>query len=667
LHFGSPFQPGQNMSCFRYHLAVAAAAFGVLQGTAAQAQESGPAVVLPPVSVTATGTERDVRDAPASLTVIGRDQLEWRPVQDLADALRGSPGISLQGIGLGRQGISIRGMPADSTLVLIDGRRVNVAGSAIAHADFDLNWVPLEAIERIDVVRGPMSSLYGSDALGGVVNVITRAATDHWVQSYRLFGGLTEHSGAGSPYQGSAYVGGPLIPGQLGLTLTGQVQGRTDVPDSTDPRTTALEERQAVAGALGLTWTPDAAQRIDFNYSIGTEDRWRWMLSSGAVPNLYRSSDDILRQQIALTHRGDWEWGQTQLRVYRSQLDRQNGILGPGTPVGPQTLTDDVADARITIPAWGWHRFSVGGEFRRERLEDPSVTQSGSDEATQYALFAQDEITLSQGLSLVVGARFDNHQAYGWHTSPRAYLVWQATPELTLRAGVGTGFRAPTLKQLSPEYSAVGGGGRFTIVGNPDLQPETNASYEIGAAYETPEWELRGTLFQNNLNDLVQTLCVASCGVRGRERRTYINVNRARIQGVELGGGVSLPANFRLNVNYTYISARDLTNDQELAERPNHLINGTLSWSPEGPFSAQLMVNYVGRQVVAQTIGGATVNTPVSPYTMVTIEGAYRITENLTFRAGIQNLGDERLANDGGEYSYADPGRLYYMTLQAAF
>ncbi|MFN3460253.1 MAG: TonB-dependent receptor plug domain-containing protein, partial [Oceanibaculum sp.] len=136
--------------------------------------------------------EQELRDAPATISVVSGDDLRERPVHDMAEALRGVPGITISSIGLGRRGISIRGMPVEHTLMLIDGRRINSAASAIAHADYDLNWVPVEAIERIEVVRGPMSSLYGSDALGGVVNIITRRATDRWKGSVSVKGGVQQ-------------------------------------------------------------------------------------------------------------------------------------------------------------------------------------------------------------------------------------------------------------------------------------------------------------------------------------------------------------------------------------------------------------------------------------------------------------------------------------------
>ena len=131
---------------------------------------------IPQVVVTASFIEQNLDDAPASITVITREALNDRPVQDLADALVGAAGVHVGGVGLARRGISIRGMSNEYTLTMIDGRRVSQTASVIGHSEADVGWMPTEGIERIEVVRGPMSSLYGSDALGGVINIITRRA-----------------------------------------------------------------------------------------------------------------------------------------------------------------------------------------------------------------------------------------------------------------------------------------------------------------------------------------------------------------------------------------------------------------------------------------------------------------------------------------------------------
>lgn len=625
----------------------------------ARAQESEE---LPPVVVSATTTERKLRDAPATISVVTRDQLSRRPVQDLSDALRGTPGITISGIGLNRRGISIRGMPSEHTLILVDGKRINTAGSAIAHADYDLNWIPVEAIERIEVVRGPMSSLYGSEALGGVVNVITRRATDAWHGSFSGTGGLQQRRG-GDTYQFGGYAGGPLVPGRLALSLYGEASGRQLAPDPTEPRRSELEKRDSASGKAVLTWTPDTAQRIDLGYGYGVDRRTYKLQSEGSVQSFYKSTDEVERQQFSFAHQGDWGWGSSTLRAYRSTLYRENR-RSQGTPSGPHRLTDDVVDGHLTFGLLGWNRITLGGEWREERLKDSTVNRRGRAQATHNALFLQDEITLGSDWSLVVGNRLDHHDAFGWQNSPRAYLVHHWNDALTLRAGIGRGFKAPTLKQLSPEYSAIAAAGRFTIVGNPDLRPEINTSYELSADYQAATWSLRATVFQNDLKNLIQTVCVRFCGIRGREVRTYQNIEKARIRGVELTGGISLPWQLRLDANYTFLDTKNRTTGQELPERPRHGGNVTLGWTPREDTAVQLRGDYVGRQIVYPT---ATGGRRLPGYTLWSIDLSHRLTDAVTVRGGVQNIANERLAEKSSLFTYAEPGRLYWVGLNYRF
>lgn len=616
---------------------------------------------MAPLVVTATATEKRLDDAPASMTVISREDLQQRPVLDLSDALRGTPGVTLSGIGLTRRGVRIRGMDSEYTLTLIDGRRVNAASDAIAHADFDLGWIPVEAIERIEVVRGPMSSLYGSEALGGVVNVITRRATDEWKGSAVYNGGVVGGGLGGNTYQAAVYAGGPLIRDTLGLSFYGETRRKDDTADPADERLSEQEGRQAHSGNLVLTWTPGEHQRIDFSHLQGEEKRWRNALQAGAVPYVYETVDHIDRTQTSLSHRGQWQWGDSLLRAYRSTLERSNR-RSRGNATRPQELTEDTVDGHASLWLGERNRLTVGGEWRREQLDDSSVAASGHAETIQRAVFVQDEIDLTPDWSLVIGNRADHHEQYGWHQSPRAYTVYHLTERFTLKGGVGSGFKAPSLKQLSPEYSAVGGGGRFTIFGNPDLKPETVASYEIGAGWQGQGWSLEATAFQNDLEDLIQTICVSSCGIRGREVRNYINVAEARIRGAELAGKVELPAGFAFDANYTWLQPRDLTTGLPLTERPRHSGAATLAWT-HADFRTGLRGEYKGTQW--QTSGAAQVKLPA--YTIWSLDVAYRITDRVSVRGSIENLTDERLNESSALYAYPETGRYYNVGLNLSF
>lgn len=149
--------------------------------------------------VTASATEQSVKDAPASISVITQQDLQRKPVQNLKDVLRDVPGVQLTNEGDNRKGVSIRGLSSSYTLILVDGKRVNSRNAVFRHNDFDLNWIPVDAIERIEVVRGPMSSLYGSDALGGVVNIITKKIGQKWTGTLSADTTIQEHRDRGIP------------------------------------------------------------------------------------------------------------------------------------------------------------------------------------------------------------------------------------------------------------------------------------------------------------------------------------------------------------------------------------------------------------------------------------------------------------------------------------
>ncbi|MDX3929994.1 MAG: TonB-dependent receptor [Shinella sp.] len=616
---------------------------------------------LDPIVITATSGERFLKDTPASVTVVTGEELRERPVRDLASAIEGTPGVQLTGIGLGRRGISIRGMQTDHSLVLVDGMRISNSASAVAHSDYELGWVPAEAIERIEVVRGPMSSLYGSEALGGVVNIITRQATDEWRGSFSTLGQLTEHGHGGNGYNFSGYAGGPLIPGALGLNIWGAFKGQAELTSPSNSRVSSKGDERAFMGNATLTWTPDEQQRIDLSYGAGFEDRWSGMQGSGPFPTFYRSEDEIWRQRIALSHEGNWDWGTSRVRLYSSILDRENTRSDNAPASGPHKFIDTVGDGQISFSPIEGHRFTLGAEARQERLRDPTVNTGGRDEQMHYAAFLQDEIALADRWELVLGSRFDHHEEFGWHTSPRAYLLHHFNDSLTFKAGVGAGFKAPTLKQLSPEYSAIAGGGRFTIVGNPDLKPETNLSFEAGLEYQQGIWSARAMAFQNDLDNLIQTLCVVRCGGAPGATWTYENVDSARIRGIELGGGVELPWNMRLDANYTYLDPVDRETGDQLPNRSRHAANATLAWSPLENLTTSLRVNYVGSQKTTMGSGRQ------PNYTLVSAYANYAFNEHASLQFGIENITDVRLADENGDYAFADEGRRYFLGLKTKF
>jgi len=623
---------------------------------------------LHPLVITATMNETALSDAPASVDLIERKQLQQRPVQDLADALRGSPGVDLPSVGLTRRGIRIRGMDSKYTLSLINGRRINAAADAIAHADFDLGWLPMAAIERIELVRGPMSSLYGSEALGGVVNMITRSATDEWQGSAQLDGGFVDNGRGGDSQQLGLYLGGPLLTDKLGLSLYGETRRKQEVIRQDDRLLSEQEGRRAQSGGMTLTLTPDANQRLDFDWLQGDEQRTRYTRENASKTSpayYYRSNDRIERQQLSLTHRMQWQWGNSQLRTWRSTLSKDNH-RNRGAAIPRQKLVDDTFDGHVSLDATDFQRLTAGAEWRREHLDDSRVSSSGEAELIHRALFLQDEARLSDDLSLTLGSRADHHDAFGWHHSPRLYALWQLAQGLRLKGGVGKGFKAPTLKQLSAEYSAIGGGNSFLIFGNPRLKPETVTSYELGLNWQGEKQASGGiTLFQNNLKNLITTLCVANCGPGGpMARREYVNVNRARLRGLELAAESARIFGFSLQGNYTWLSAKDLEKGKTLTERPRHRGASTLVWQPAEAFRAALRSEYNGSQTVETA---KRTRTRLPAYWLHSLDLSYPLSKNLSLRSSVENLSNKTLLEDSALYPYAETGRAYHLGITFHF
>lgn len=615
---------------------------------------------LETVVITASTRENDLKTAPASISVIKQEELKLRDADDLTDALSSEPGINITSIGQTRRGISIRGMPEEHTLFMLDGQRISSSNGVIAHSDFELSWLPPSAIERIEVVRGPMSSLYGSDALGGVVNVITKvpnkAFSGELSTSWRAIEG---EDSDGRTMKTNIYMGGPILEDKLAFTFSGQLYDRNELPLQEDSLQSELESREAHSGRGSLIWTPSEGQRFDFAYSRSQDDRSRNVASRS---NYYQSDDDIDRQHYSLAYKGEWDWGHSDVNLYQSSIERQNTRSANSTATRPQEVKDKVIDGHIGLLVGKRHFLTVGGQLRSETLYDDAASGANSNNVSvnHRSVFVQDEIDILDNVQLVAGLRVDNHEEYGNETSPRLYIVYEATSNLVVKGGYGQGFRAPSLTELSPDFRVLAAGGLFWAYGNPDLKPELSETYEIGFDYSLERGSVSANVFQNDLENLVQTECRSSCGIRGSEIRYYENVDEARIRGVELGFMHELGEMIQLNANYTYLDVKDLGSGDELERRPKHSGNILLSWMFQPKSTLRWRSEFIGKQYV-----GDDQYTP--SYDLHHIDFSYAVTEQFAVNAGIENLFDNRLQEKSDLYALTEPGRALRLGVTVGF
>lgn len=669
------------------------------------------ATAVDEVVITASTREQSVIEAPASITVVTAETLQNRAVADLFDAVRDVEGVSVSG-GSNFQDIYMRGLPGIYTLTLVDGRRQSTRDSRVnGNQGLEQAFLPpVGAVERIEVVRGPMSSLYGSDAIGGVINVITRRGLDRWSGSLGYDYVSQEHADTGDWRSLQAYLSGPIIRDVLGVQVWGRSYHRTedDILNGT-----AGDESESYAGRL--VWVPAAGQEVMFQ-----ADTTEVVRSSSAGRNLAPTGADAYtvntRDALSLSWTGDWNWGSSSLSVLqevaqREQFTRVPAVTGPYVRnVRAPEITNTVYDGLFNLPlgqtAFGEHNLVFGGQYVTNSLIDVnpgvSATIPRTFEVWQRAVFLEDEWRLSPTFALTGGIRFDDHERYGGHWTPRLYAVWNATDSLTIKGGVSYGFRAPEIRQVAEGYAYTTGGAGCTvgpagtcgvIIGDPALEPESSVNFEISALYNpSRDLSLTATIFRTDFEDKIDSglvcgpdvntnnICDPTEIIRWAENPNYrlyywFNLDDARIQGVELSARWSPIDDLTIKAGYTYTDSEQLTGTYAglpLARTPEHMGNIRVDYDVNERASVWAAASYHGEEINAQLrsgtngvlIGVGSARRYPS-YSTIDAGASFRATDNATFRIGVYNLADERL--NVREYDFQGDGRRVWFGVNLEF
>lgn len=607
---------------------------------------------LDEIVVTATQREQSVRDTPAAAVVVGREDIDAIAADNVLGAVRETTGVGLIGQGVGgRKTMSLRGMDGKHTLYLVDGLRVINTDDWVGHSDFQYDWTPVDGIERIEVVRGPMSVLYGSDAIGGVINTITRRPGAAWQGSVRLSAREVRGAGDGDSVGGGLHWSGALTD-TLRVALSASRLRRDPLELKENPRLSEIEGSDLSAGHVLFSWQPAAAHTVDLEHRASNETRDRDQVRGGVY---YRDSYDIERSQSVATWRADWNGVVTQLRAWESDFDVTNKRSNGVAPTRPQSMRERGADGRVGFAVGHMQYLTVGADLRTETLRNAGLA-GGKDDADFRALYVQDEIALRPDLTLTLGVRRDRHSIFGAETSPRAYLVWHASKAWTLRGGYGEGFRAPTLKQASANYE--GAEGPHTFYGNANIRPETSKSWEIGAIYAANGWDWETTAFRNKVKDLITTRQIDQIG----PRRFYIydNVNNARIDGIETTLRVELGRGFHASAGAQWLDTEDETTGAPLNGRSDHVLDARLGWRG-GAWDAALRVERMGPQYVSSA------DRKAPAYTLVHVNLGYALNRHFRIHGGIDNLTNVRLAEKSDLFSYAETPRTLRVALHGSF
>lgn len=771
---------------------------------AAPAALAGPAPApeatdLDAIVVTASGFEQKIVHAPASISVITPEDLARRPYITLLDAVR-----DLEGVDVGEtrdktgQGtVSMRGMGPDYTLILINGRRQNNHGDIYPNSfgGNQFNHIPpLDAIERIEVIRGPMSTLYGADAMGGVINIITRKSLDAWAGSLTLGRSFETDDAYGDDSTADFNLTGPLVRGKLDLAVRGsRYRRQASNPvygDVTDPAGEAHSRALGFggggktvdntnrAGGISLTWTPTGRQsltldldtsrqeydnRIRINdegveeYPVGTVDNHGAMLRIGNNGRIepragYAPTQEFTRDSWAITHEGSWAFGNSQVslayvetdnagrtlpftvaerqqlqQLWNAACTRMGGSVGgsgycaPGAAIGFRNanawnnqseaqklaimqahLTEEeyqrllaflprprrtlesaqyTLDAKLDIPfqAGGEHVAVVGAQVVRGELTDgvfgmEAGRPGGKQEHNMYSLFAEDTWKPVEALALTGGIRYDDHEVFGSHVSPRLYAVYTLSDTWTLKGGASTGFKTPKTTQLYDGVVGFGGQGTSPMFGNPDLQPETSTTYELAVYWQHPDGHnFNATVFRNTFDDKIASqpcgpgLALACAGTGQYAELGYanstrtVNIDKVVIQGAELAGRWQIGPAFALRGNYTYTDSEQRSGAQAglpLGQSARHMANATFEWQ-----ASDRLDLFLAAESRAKRYRGlhAITGQPLyfRDYTVLHLGGSYRISDNLTVNARINNLLDRDFTTYATEFRDLDGDGVY--------
>ncbi|WP_374660543.1 TonB-dependent receptor plug domain-containing protein [Inhella sp.] len=641
----------------RHALSAALLALSPFTPLAAQTQAPASDVHLPQVVVSATRHALPLLLAPASVAVVSSEQVAQRGSDNLLQLLRADLGIQpfAKPVG-GRKALSLRGMDPRHTLVLVDGQRISASDGLVGASDFQLDWTGAVDIQRVEVLRGPMSVLYGAEALGGVIQVITQPLPTPF--EARAF--VEGRRGDGD--QGSGHRAAVALRGGLGLDalragLSVSDARRSATALAADPSLSAVEGRAPREVSLRLEGDLSATQRLRLDLRRADEQRWMMQRERTGQRRLFESRHQVDRELAAL--RWDADWGDQRdslLRIYRSELavanTRSNGV----TPLRPNTLRDEVVEGQASSPL-GDGRATLGFEWRDERVINIGLS-GGEGHALHRGVYGQWELPLSPHVALTSGLRWDEHSRFGGFLSPRSYLVAQLGGGWVAKGGFGRGFKAPTVKQIDPSYRE--DEGPNTFLGNPDLRPEVSDSAEVALALDRPGYGLSATLFRNEVRDLINSVLVSGTPARGTYR--FNNVEQATLQGLELQAGWRPWPWLNLQAHATLMRAKD-GQGVPLDKRAERLFGLRADVQQAGWGLGVSLQQQAGLYLAGSIAGQAP--QPVPTLNLVNVYGHRDLGGGWRLRAGVDNAGNLRLAAKSPLFSSEELPRTVRLSLEA--
>lgn len=608
--------------------------------------------------VTSTKTPRILAEVPVRTQVVTKEDIQRNHAKNLAEALRYVPGIQLKPIhGKTGQGVWMQGFDADRVLILIDGNPLTPSSGSTV----DVTQVAIGDVERIEIIKGAVSAMYGASAMGGVINVITREPS----AKSRLVADVT-----GGNWGDQSEKDNPVAKNTANFEVSTKQENwyaqvvadlmqsdgykATDLGNATQgwhghKNTLSAKLQYKFDNDIKLTLMPryfdeDASTLQDF-FSPGIG--WKTRTYNDKATKVFLST--VLEKQaenfswkVRALHE---DYQSTSKKASKRELVTQNSQLA----------------SEFGIHVDESHLINFGLEYNKEYMDAKNIS-TGTVEVddkskNSYELYVQDSWLVNDKLEILPGIRFDYDDRDSGHLSPMISSLYQAG-KVNFRAGIGSGYRTPTLKELYYlfDHSQIG----YIVQGNTDLKPESSLSYQLGAEWMfSRQGSFEVSLFYNDINDLIETALDSSqTGPNNASVYTYLNYNKAITQGAEVVFRQHFAKYFQADISYVYLDAEDQETNKKLTNRSEHEAKLGLDWFVTKDTTLTAKLNYQSEHYIDEQ------NTKTSPgYSSVDFKFNQQINREWLWYLGVDNVTGEQRDFKGQDFR-PEEGRYVYLGLR---
>lgn len=620
----------------------------VVWGGTVFAQEDLQEFALDDMVVTATRTESKIVDVPVNTTVISAEKIADRHYLDVADVLKDVPGATVMDTGVGAYEKKVVLNGDERVLVLVDGKRVNIDMGTMSRASYDLNQMPdVSLIERIEVVKGHGGALYGSDAVGGVINIITKKM-DHSYGKVSM--------GFGSHQARDAKAMYTIKEGKTGVMVASSKykQGYHEYKDAKTEAnkrwpvaSTYENEKVSVKLSQELSETSNLELGYDFSKFEGVRS-YSTKAKSASFSN--KKTNDFYAKY-------DWtvnDKDQGFIQLYRNKYDYYNA--------GDMYETDTGFEAQQNITLSDNNRLVVGASYRKAKaLNATSYTAEKS--INNKAVFVSDQWEFAPSWTLDAGVRYDKHSTAGSKTTWSAGLNKKFDENSHAYFNWGQVFKAPTLDDLYYYSVMEWGSSKYENYGNPNLKPEKGDTWTIGYGTKIADkTSVNISYFQSKLEDAIDWDTTYSANGSVSIAR---NVDKQKKNGMELSVGHELNDNWDLEASYTYIRVKNNDHGNGYVRDANYIPNMYR-------FGVRYHDDLWNADLFLRGGSGADKSAYVdSKYMTLDMSVAYKATKDLSFYAKGYNLFNKAYAEsagvNGGTYTYPAQGRRFIIGAEYTF